>query len=187
MCLCLVWKFRLRQTSQVWKNGSLSINAPHVKCSSFHSEIFPDRCTRCAAQMASDVNTSWSSVLWSSLRAAAVLYSESSISATVTLSRLPSDTEKYRLCQGKIKALQSCKSAISAVRIVDLKMVFLFHCVCQFKYAFWTQYLCLKAVTVSFTGIWVCLSKSDSMSPDMRKDFVHPVPCIWSVHILVFI
>lgn len=107
MCLCVVWKFRLQQTSKVWKNGFLIINAPHVKCSSFHSLIFLDGYTRYSAQMASDVNTSWSSVLRSSLHAGAVLYSESSISVPVTLSRMPSDTEKYHLCQGKSKALQN--------------------------------------------------------------------------------
>lgn len=43
MCLCLVWRFRLRQTSQVWRRGSLVIHTPHVQCSSFHSEILADR------------------------------------------------------------------------------------------------------------------------------------------------
>lgn len=94
MCLYLVWKFRLHQTSKVWKSGSFVINAPHVKCSSIHSLIFLDRYTRSSAQMASDVNTSWSSGWRSSLHAGAVLCSESSISVTVAHNTMPRDTEK---------------------------------------------------------------------------------------------
>lgn len=51
-----------------------------------------------------------------------------------------------------------CNASITgATSVADLKMVFLFHCACQFKYAFWTQ--CLRAAATYFAGIWVSLRK----------------------------
>lgn len=63
--------------------------------------------------------------------------------------------------RGRAKHFKTNSAITSATRVVALKMVFLLHCALQFKYAFWTQYLCLQAVAASFTGIWVCLSKEN--------------------------
>lgn len=130
----------------------LIINAPHIKCSSVHSLIFLDR--DCSAQMASGVNPSWSSVLWwSRVRVLRCIQSPASVwlppwaGCPVTL-KTTSSARGSSICNASITG---------ATSVADLKMVFLFHCACQFKYAFWTQ--CLRAAATYFAGIWVSLRK----------------------------